>query len=372
MIKMNEDALNGDRLRLARLLSGLTQQELGDAVSVSRQYIHQLEGGAKQPSEEVLEALLEVLRVEKGFCYDPKGQEVKFEQCHFRKRKTTPVNLANRVLAYSTVFERLVEYINARLELPRPALPPVEGIGDSYDAQQIEQAAQLCRGAWGIPLDAPIANVTRVLERAGVVITHFKGVSDKVDALSVNRKFPFIIRNDAKESVCRMRFDLAHECGHFVLHDGIETGDAHTEAEADKFASALIFPRSAFLREFPDFRNARIDWAVVYRLKVRWGMSARALIYQAYNFGRITAQQYRSANVWLNKSGQARRERYDEQVSPEKPDLLAKSFDVMRSHLGITFDRVAGDLAVKPELLAQITGIEPGDESYLANVVPFR
>lgn len=53
----------------------------------------------------------------------------------------------------------------------------------------------------------------------------------KVDALSVNRKFPIIIRNIAKESACRIGFDLAYECGHLIMHDGIETGCKQTERE---------------------------------------------------------------------------------------------------------------------------------------------
>ncbi|WP_150317353.1 ImmA/IrrE family metallo-endopeptidase, partial [Enterobacter hormaechei] len=77
------------------------------------------------------------------------------------------------------------------------------------------------------------------VENQGAIVTGFDGVSEKVDALSVNRKFPIIIRNTAKESACPMRFDLAHECGHLIMHDGIETGCKKTEREADAFASAF-------------------------------------------------------------------------------------------------------------------------------------
>ncbi len=66
--KMKGDAeFYGDKLRLARLLNGFKQQELGDQVAVSRQYIHQMEGGIKQPADDVLNALCEVLRVECNF-----------------------------------------------------------------------------------------------------------------------------------------------------------------------------------------------------------------------------------------------------------------------------------------------------------------
>ena len=53
----------GEKLRLARLMAGITQQELGELVAVSRQFIHQLEAGVKPPAEDLLLALAEVLKV---------------------------------------------------------------------------------------------------------------------------------------------------------------------------------------------------------------------------------------------------------------------------------------------------------------------
>ncbi len=115
---MSANKFYGEKLRLARLLNGMTQQELGHAVVASRQFIHQLEGDIRQPPEDMLYALCERLYVNKDFFFTPPNNDVKFEQCHFRKRKTTPVNLANRVCAYSTIFEQLVDLIKEYLELP--------------------------------------------------------------------------------------------------------------------------------------------------------------------------------------------------------------------------------------------------------------
>lgn len=360
----------GDKLRLARLLNGFKQKELGEKVAVSRQFIHQMEGGTKHPASDVLNALCEVLRVECDFFHTPVGNDVKFEQCHFRKRRTTPVSLANRVQAFSTIFEQLVEYINELLDLPTKAIPNIDPTGECFTNEEIERAAEKCRKCWKIGVDTPISRMTRVLERAGVVITQFDGVSDKVDALSLNRKYPIIVRNTAKESVCRMRFDLAHECGHFVLHDGIETGDKQTEDEANKFASAFIFPRVAFAREFPNMTGKRINWNLVYQLKLRWGMSARAIIYRANFLGLISAQQYRSANVYLNRSGQTKVEKFDDQIEPEQPELLTNAMQVMQHQLGIGFSYVANELRISTAMLSEITGIQPSDDSDLSNVIP--
>lgn len=360
----------GDKLRLARLLNGFTQQELGKLVSVSRQYVHQLEGGLTHPADDVLLALCECLKVESTFFRSPVGNDVKFEQCHFRKRRTTPVGLANRVMAFSTIFESLVSCINEFLELPAKNIPTEVPSGDHFTNEEIERAAEMCRKNWGLGLDTPISKMTRILENAGVIITQFDGVSEKVDALSLKRKYAIIVRNTAKESVCRMRFDLAHECGHFVLHDGVETGTRATESEADKFASAFLFPRVAFVKEFPDMTKKRLNWNRIYNLKIRWGMSARAIIYRAHYLGRITAQQYRSANVYLNRSGQAKTEKFDEEIKPETPELLESALKVMRDDLGISFSSLAKKLCISIELLRELVGGNYHDDSHLDNVIP--
>lgn len=362
----------GEKLRLARLLNGMTLKELGDAVTASRQFIHQLEGDIRQPPEDMLYALCETLLVTKEFFYQEFENDVKFEQCHFRKRKTTPVGLANRVCSYSTLFECLVEFLSNYIDFPEADVPDLSNNAETYTNTEIEEAAEKCRIHWDLGLETPIDNLTNILENAGVVITTFSGVSEKVDALSLNRKRPIIIRNDAKESPCRLRFDLAHECGHFILHNGLETGDSTTESEADRFASAFLFPRTAFINEFPrSFVATReSSWRPLYQLKLRWGMSLKAMIYRAHFLKLISSQQYRAANVRLSKTGQSKIERFDEQLTKEKPQLLQESFELLSTEVGITFTKIADSLHITPEMLSTITGMPIPVEESGSNVEP--
>jgi hypothetical protein len=80
----------GERLRLARLLKGVTLQELGDAVSVSdRAYtsMKAMQGLLQWMSEMLWQNTLK----SPSFFGMPMAGDVKPEQCHFRKRQTTPV-----------------------------------------------------------------------------------------------------------------------------------------------------------------------------------------------------------------------------------------------------------------------------------------
>ncbi|WP_234418447.1 XRE family transcriptional regulator [Dongshaea marina] len=251
-------AFYGERLRLARLLNGYTLQELGDAVAVSRQSIHQYESDIRAPADDVWNALAEFLRVAPNFFGLPLSGDVKPEQCHFRKRQTTPAGVKNRVQAYSTTLEQLVTELHNYLDLPENRFNLIDNDKiPELTPPVIEKIAEGARVRWGLTPDAPIDNMINVVENQGAIVTYFDGVSDKIDALSVNRKYPIIIRNTAKESVCRMRFDLAHECGHLIMHNGLETGCKKTEREADAFASAFLFPRESFAREFPSCIAAR-------------------------------------------------------------------------------------------------------------------
>ena len=167
---------------------------------------------------------------------------------------------------------------------------------------------------------------------------------------------------------------MAHECGHFVLHNGIETGDTKTETEANMFASAFMFPRSAFVAEFPSFFDPTREksWMPLYRLKARWGISLKAIIYRAHFLKVISSQQYRAANVRLSKTGQSRVERYDDEVLYEVPHLLRSSIELIGSELGVSFSKIAKSLCITPKLLSVITGIPiPPEATYENNVESF-
>ena len=343
----------GERLRLARLFHALSQEELGSAVSLTRQFVHQLESGARRPAADVLAALAFRLEVSPEFLHKPLVSRVQNEQTHFRKRRTTPVGIAEQVLAFGSLFEELVNLVETFVELPDVNFPSCDPSGIA----SIESAAAECRSQWGLRPNAPIENIVRALESAGAVVTTFPGVSEKVDALSMARKRPLIVLNRAKDSPGRRRFDLAHECGHIVLHQGIETGTPEREAEADQFASALLMPRVGFASEFNAVGpRGELRWSELYALKQRWGVSVRAVIYRGHSLGLIDPIQYRRANVYLNKTGQAKHERHDELIPDESPEVLSMALEVMRASLGISSEALASRLGVSLPMLRRLAG----------------
>jgi Zn-dependent peptidase ImmA (M78 family)/transcriptional regulator with XRE-family HTH domain len=344
----------GDRLHLARVFQGMSLQELGDTVSASRQYIQQIENNSKSPARDMIAALAQALNVEPEFFSMPIEGMVTEEQCHFRSLKTTPASLKLQARARGTLFDKFAQCLDEFLDLPAVNFPEFDKIDGAND---IERAAEQCRNHWGLGIKSPITNMVRVLENAGALITYFSDISEKIDAFSMQRNRPLIIRNPSKESACRMRFDLAHECGHIVMHEGIETGDTKTESEANRFASAFLLPRAAFLNEFGFLASTHhIPWKKIYDLKIRWKVSNAAIIRRAYDLSLIDPIQYRNANIYLRKSGQAKIEINDDIISKEIPEIIKSSFDVIRNEEKDGILSIINKMKIRPDFLKKLLG----------------
>ncbi|HEX8486563.1 ImmA/IrrE family metallo-endopeptidase [Sphingomonas sp.] len=343
---------HGDKLRLARLLAGLSLDELGGSVATSRQFVHQLETGAKDPTDEMRDALAAVLTVTPAFFSTPAINPVREEDCHFRRLASAPRGLVAQAVARGTAVEALVTGLEALVRFPDVNFPDS---ARPEGADAIERVAEDARLHWALGLDGPITSMTRVLENAGAVVVQFDDLTDRIDALSMARRRPIVVRSTAKAAGARLRFDLAHEAAHLIMHQGIITGDSVTEGEAHRFAGAFLIPRAAFAREFPRTRRL-LDWNALFAMKLRWKVSVRAIARRAFDLGLIDAAQYRTANIQLVKTGQAKTERYDDRIAIEEPELLNSAIAWLRNREGVDLHRLLSGLGMAPELFTRLTG----------------
>ena len=343
----------GAKLRIARLVNGWTKADLANHLQVSRQFIHALEVGEKPASQDMVAALALSLKVQPSFFFSPLMNEVKEEECHFRSRRSMPDKVADQVISFGTALELVVRFLDKHLELPPVNFPCIEVSNDT----DIEKAARACREAWGLG-SGPIANMVRVLENAGAVVTLYHGDRHELDALSMARARPLVIRNTLKQSPGRQRFDLAHECAHLVIHQGVSTGDELTESQANSFASAFLMPRESFVPEFPAM-TGRLDWQAIYALKVRWRVSAKAIIRRAKDLGLIDDVQYAAGNRFLHSSGQARIEKFDDRIAFETPELLGVAVSAYIEGYSSSSVELAKQLGLSPGFLETLIGELP-------------
>jgi Zn-dependent peptidase ImmA (M78 family)/transcriptional regulator with XRE-family HTH domain len=349
------DYFVGGQLRLARHFWSMSLQDLADATGKSRQYVSHLEIGKARPriDDPVVEAMGEKLEVLPQFFFNARVKVISEEQAHFRKLASTKVSTKHAILARGALFDSLVELIDSKVRLPHVDFPDLSG---AHTPDELERAAERARIHYGLGL-GPIAHMVRVVERAGAVVAFFEEASAEVDALSIVSQRPVIVRNDAKRSPGRLRFDIAHELGHLVLHEGQVTGDRVSENEANRFASAFLIPRSTYLKVFK-FKGSRVDWSLLRELKLIFKVSKAALLYRARTLGLINEEQHRGAVITLKNRGEGVEEAEDALMALEDGEVLPQALQVLRNGHGMTNAMLANSLLVRPALLAKIAPLQ--------------
>ncbi|MDE9460909.1 helix-turn-helix domain-containing protein [Xenorhabdus bovienii] len=340
---------NGSNLRLARLYHELSLEQVAEQVGKTRQYIQRLESGYAVPTNGLANELASVLQVMPEF-FDMEGQSpINEEIVHFRKRSSTRIATKLSTLAKAELYRRLIDLFEKHLNLPVVKFPEIK----VYTQEDIEKAAEQCRIDWGLGF-GPIDNMTRLAEKLGAFVTSFDSASDDVDALSVPLARPFIVRNTAKKSPCRQRFDIAHEVAHLILHGGISTGDRITESQANRFASALLLPRTAMAKYFPRPIGGRIDWRGLSNFKLMWKVSKAAIIYRAHQLSLLSDAQYKTAFLGLKRKGEAIDEKEDYLIQHEKPELFHRAIKVLLDDLNIDIRSLAQSLSITPAMLIEL------------------
>ncbi|MEQ1515859.1 MAG: XRE family transcriptional regulator [Usitatibacteraceae bacterium] len=353
-------------MRLGRLFHGISLADLGAEVSVSKQYLSRLENGAEPTAPQALElSLAERLEVLPDFFYRLDPNPITEEQCHFRRQLTTKVALRQVARARGEMLKRLVDVLDEQIHLPDLEVPAA----NPEKSEQIEAAAEAFRSKFGLG-KGPIANVTRVAENAGAVVFRTSGIASEIDAVSFATKRPVIALNREGKSVCRARFGVAHELGHLSMHTGVLTGDRLTETQANRFASALLMPRTSFATECQQaVGGQRLRWGVLSELKLRWGVSKAASIYRAKQLGVFSEDQFRAGFIGLKRHGEAIVEAEDHLVTPEVPEVLAEGLELLKAHFGLPHPAVARKMLVQPRLLSRLLELDVPPHAHLTNVV---
>jgi len=280
--------LFAERLKSARMMNGLSLQELSDKLEnrVSRQAIHKYENGQVIPDSEMLNFLCEALGVRPD--YFTREYLVELGSISFRKIQKLPIKEQSSIIERTReVLERYIE-LEEIMGINKPFEQP--GMISSITSEKdIENAANNVREAWKL-CDNPIPNVIELLENNNIKVI-LLNAGDEFDGLQTwvnGKKIPIIVLNTGKlKSSDRIRFSAFHELGHLLLPlDGI------TEKMAEKychtFAGAMLFPESAAKKELGEKRN-KISIQELGLIKQQYGISLQALIYRLCDLDIISA-----------------------------------------------------------------------------------
>jgi Zn-dependent peptidase ImmA (M78 family)/DNA-binding XRE family transcriptional regulator len=311
----------GTRLRQAREYCGLTQAELADLLKRDQSLIAHIENGGKEPSDDLLDAIAEHTKFPVSFFARPPDIELPAGSLIFRAHSSLTRKEALEAHRLAEVVFIIGIHLAHRVEAPKPSIQ-----GRSEVA---EEAARKTRMSLGLPVNAPIPRLIRTLEKkAGVWFLPLPDLEGR-DAFSGWAPYdgydiPVISISTGRPGD-RLRFSVAHELGHLVLHKNLPLkGVSEIENEADIFASEFLMPKGGIYNDLlPPLTLTKIA-----RLKPKWGVSMQALIVRAKSLDLISQRQYRYLFQQLTARGWRDAEPGNLDVSIEKPRLIAKMAEV--------------------------------------------
>lgn len=320
------------RVSQARELLGWSKSELAGHLDVSPAAVAQWESGVKQPSPDNLAELAVCLGVRVPFLLRPVAQVSSRGPISFRSWKAAATRKANRrAQRFSELVAELYEWLQERVELPKPNLP--ELCLDEISSDCFDRIAKELRSFWGLG-DRPILRLGELLESNGIVVSRISFDDDRFDAFSrVLNGRPYIFLGSDKGDRARSRFDVAHELGHILLHQHLaesHLGEAHKEIEsqAHRFASAFLLSEA--------FGNdvSEVTLNSLLRLKPKWGVSVGAMVRWCLEHQKISQQEYETLNAQIGyrRWRKAKAEPYDELIPRVNNSMGVKAVELLESH----------------------------------------
>lgn len=341
---------------MARQRRGLHQKDAAPLLGIEQPILSRIENEISQPSEDVIQKAENVYSVPSEFFYLNDTVYGPPVSVHPMWRKKADVSskdidcIVSDLNVRSMHIRRLLEGVELRTKADIPRLD-IDDFGD------VEKIANLVRSHWQIP-NGPLRNLTVFAERAGIIImqsdmggTSVSGVTFNVPGLP-----PIVLLNE-DQPADRMRFTLAHEIGHLVMH---RFPSASMEEEANSFASSLLMPASEMKQAF---RGRRIDLALLGALKPEWMVSMQSLLMRAKSLGFLTDGQ--NQYLWKQISARGLRLREPPQFDfpKEVPTVMPRVIELYQKSLGYSEDELSKLLVIFKDEMRAMYGMSRGGGS---------
>jgi Zn-dependent peptidase ImmA (M78 family)/transcriptional regulator with XRE-family HTH domain len=340
----------GDMLRLARQLRRFQQTEAAKRLGIDQSLLSRLENGLVEVRDEYVLAASNIYELPRSFFEQKQpvyGAPVSVHPM-WRKKADVSAKDTDSIIAELNVrvmhLRRLLEGAQVANTSDMPRMD-IEEYGEP------EKIASLVRAHWRVP-SGPIKNLTLLAEKAGVIVVHSDLGGASISGVRFSAPgLPTLIALNKDQPADRMRFSLAHELGHLIMHR-FPTADMENEANA--FAVALLMP-TVDIR--PYFIGRRIDLALLASLKPEWKVSMAALLMRAHKLKFITDNRHTYLWKQISARGYRLREPPETDFPHEQPDVLEKILRLHLDSLGYTKLDLSKILHVHEHDLRRLYGI---------------
>lgn len=355
------------RIKQARVSRGLSMAELADLVEVSKQAVSQYEMGKNEPSKFILNRIANVLKYEVSFFYKPMPTNNNANSAvFFRKGKSARIKALNAAREKIEIFREINDYLSQYVDFPKVNIPKInyhdEGI-EPIDNGSIEEYALTLRDYWGLGF-GPIVNLMNVIQKNGIMVSKMQLRINRCDAFSVwFNNTPFIFLSSDKDTNARIRFDIAHELGHLLMHaDYYSEEDLKNSAineklenEANRFAGAFLMPEKSF---GTDVFSTSIDHFV--QMKSKWKTSISAMIYRCETLGILSQNQIKYLKDQMTIRTYWKKEPLDEIIPVEKPFAHKQAVMLLLENNVIDSWKIVEDIGCVPQELEQYCFLDEG------------
>ncbi|MBC5725853.1 ImmA/IrrE family metallo-endopeptidase [Agathobaculum sp. NSJ-28] len=351
------------RITEAREARKYNMTQLADLLGVTKQAVSRYELNLSHPSNSVISKMAEVLDFPERFFYKPSHAESTDSTIFFRTFKSSEATERSMIQVKCRWTSEAYSYLNRYVKMPTLNLPPVEFLINKtfLSDSDIEEIARITRQHWKLG-SGPIDNLTYVMEKNGIVISGSPIDGDKTDACSmISNGTPIVFCNKNLRSACRIRFSLAHELGHILMHSHVTKDDIKNaeflkgiESQANHFASALLLPDETFSA---DIRSLSLNYFVM--LKEKWRTSIASMIYRCKDLELIDPNTYETMYRQLSYKRWRKVEPLDDAIPIEPPKLLKSAIEFVTEIGNISKQQIIHDFCWEIRDLVEIFGTAP-------------
>lgn len=295
----NGPSLNPDRIRCARETAGMSKVQLADVLGVTPRTIanYEEEGAPAAKSRLLAEALGVMPSFFSVLPSESAIEDLSMEQVWFRSLRKSTTRQRKSAVGHGRNALLFFRWITDHFLLPECDLP----MGEEIASSPVQYAVAL-RGDWGYG-ENPLPDMMRLAESHGIRLFGLPDVGREVDAFSFMFDGVPYIAVDTHKTPERIRFDIAHEIGHLLMHEtSLTESDLNgrdVEKEAHEFASNLLMPERRVASMIPHHASLK----QILEAKRYFRVSAAAMAYRAHALGRLTDWEYRSVCSELSVRG---------------------------------------------------------------------
>lgn len=336
-----------EQLIFAREYRGLTQTALALKIKgLSQSNLSKYEKGFGGLSDNMINLIMSTL----GFPLKFLDMDIinKVDNKHYRKKATVTVKTRNEIDRTISLIAYCFDWLSEFVELPEYTF----GYYDMDSGIGTEELAISIRKKYGLGL-VPISNICNFLERNGVYIYMWNCPNEEFDGVSlITDAGNHVIIVNKNRSNDRIRFTLAHELGHILMHECPDYpvfSNRDKEAEANIFASEFLIPTQMAKRHLSNVKLGQLP-----DLKRYWLVSMASILEKAKRTNVITEAKYKSMRIEFSRYHWNKKEPYE--VNIDNPTLFGQSYKLVSETLGYSMDMISEDTGLPRDVLIKIFG----------------